>query len=300
MQKINEVLKKHALKPHRYEKNGKATIIDTDLGRFVLKEKKSDSSIYQYLNSRSFDYYPKIVSNVEDEYEITEYVDDIEMPEDQKATDMVDLVSLLHNKTTHYQEVDEDDYKKIYEDIANNIEYLYSYYNDVITIIETHVYMSPSEFLFARNVSKIYSSLAYAKQELENWHNLIKEKRKQRMVVLHNNLDTSHFIRGDAPYLINWDKAKVDIPIFDLYKLYKRHALDFDFSELLRRYEHNYPLLQEERILLFILIALPDKIEFSGTEFQLCQMIGHMIDTVYKTEILISPYYTENRKQDQQ
>ena len=32
------------------------------------------------------------------------------MPEEQKMIDMINLVSLLHSKTTFYKEVDEDDY----------------------------------------------------------------------------------------------------------------------------------------------------------------------------------------------
>lgn len=82
--------------------------------------------------------------------------------------DLIKLVSLLHNKTTHYKEVDFADYKTIYETLSNNIEYLYSYYNDIITLIETKVYMSPSEYLLARNISKIFGSLNFSKQELEN------------------------------------------------------------------------------------------------------------------------------------
>ena len=38
-----------------------------------------------------------------DQYEITEYIEDIEMPKEQKMQDMIDLVALLHSKTTHYE-----------------------------------------------------------------------------------------------------------------------------------------------------------------------------------------------------
>lgn len=220
------------------------------------------------------------------------------MPEEQKMFDLIDLVALLHNKTTHFKEVDEDDYKKIYEDIVNNVEYLYSYYNDLISIIETKVYMSPAEYLIARNISKIFASLDYCKNTIDSWYESVKEKRKKRLVVLHNNLDLSHFIRNSSSYLINWDKAKIDMPIFDLYKLYKKTALDFDFHEVLKRYESSYKLLNEEKTLLFILIALPDKIELSKNEFKDCKHISKSIDMIYKTENLISQYYTKDRKQN--
>lgn len=299
MRKFNDILNKYSLKPQRYEVKGKVTIIDTNNGKYVIKEKnrENNSSIYDYLNSRNFNYYPKILSDDEDDYVVTEYIESSMMPDEQKLMDLIDLVSLLHSKTTHYKEVDVADYKKLYEDIANNIEYLYSYYNDIITIIESKVYMSPSEYLLARNISSIFSALSYSKDELEKWYELINKKTKQRLVVLHNNLDMSHFISNKQTYLINWDKSKIDIPIFDLYKLYKRHNLDYDFEEVLQRYERNYPLLEEERKLLFILIILPDKIDFDENNYEMTKKVSHLIDSIYKTQQLISPYYSTDAKE---
>lgn len=294
MKQINNLLKKYQIKPYRYTTSGKVTFVDTKMGRFVLKEKSDKREIFNYLKSRSFDYYPKIVNEEDDEYEITEFVEDTIYPNEQKIMDLINLVSLLHNKTTHFKEVDFDDYKKIYEDVSNNIEYLYSYYNDIITIIETKVFMSPSEYLLARNISKIYSCLNFCKIEIDKWYNLVKDKTKQRHVVLHNNLDLSHFIKNDKLYLISWNKSKIGIPIFDLYILYKRHALEFEFSEILKYYEQNYPLQEDERNLFFILIALPPKIEFDKKEFENTCYISEQIDFLYKTEKLISAYHSKN------
>ena len=293
MKQINEILKKYQIKPHRYIKNGKTTIIDTEMGRFVVKKNNNNKKIFDYLKSRSFNYYPKKISAENEEYEISEYVEELDYPKEQKILDLINLITLLHNKTTHYKEIDYEDYKQIYEDIKNNIEYLESYYNDIITLIETHVYMSPSEYLLARNISRIFFSLNFCKEEIEVWYDMIKDKTKQRVVVLHNNLDLSHFFKGQNSYLISWDRAKIGIPIFDLYILYKRHALDFDFSEILKQYEQSYPLQKDERKLFFILIALPPKIEFEKSVFEQTKEISKQMDIMYKTEKLISPYYSK-------
>lgn len=298
MRKFKDILEKYTLKPYRYEVVGKATIIDTDNGRFVIKEKKKDNrKIYDYLESRNFNYYPKILDDNGNK-QLIEYIEPIYTPREQKIMDMIDLVALLHSKTTHFKEIDEDTYKEIYEDITNNINYLTSYYTDIITIIETKVYMSPSEYLLARNITKIFSALNFCDIELKKWYNIVKQKTKQRLVVLHNNLELDHFIRNKNSYLINWDKAKIDIPVFDLYKLYKKHALEFDFSEILKRYESSYLLLEEEKKLFFILIAIPDKIEFNNSEYENCKLISNKIDIIYKTEKFISPYYSDNTKKD--
>ena len=300
MRQIKEVLNKYELKPHRYIKSGKVFFIDTVDGRYAVKEKNTNNDIFKYLNTRNFNYYPKILSSAQDDYEITEYIDETPIPNEQKMLDLIDITSLLHNKTTHFKEIDEDEYKQIYEDVKNNIEYLKSYYNDIITIIETKVYMSPSEYLLARNISKVYNALNYCDKEIEAWYKLIEGKRKKRQVVLHNNLEINHFIRNNSAYLTSWNKSKIDIPIFDLYKLYKKHAIDYDFTEILKRYEKNYPLKEYERKLLFILMVMPDKLEFVSNQYMMCKKISEFIDYIYKTESLISPYYSETKPQNPQ
>ena len=293
MKEINEILKKYQLKPHRYMKNGKATIIDTEMGRFVIKKNPKNKKIFDYLRSRSFNYYPKLLNEGDDEYEITEYVDDVNYPNEQKMLDLINLITLLHNKTTHYKEIDFEDYKQIYEDIKNNIEYLNSYYTDLITLIDTHVYMSPSEYILARNIARIFNALNFCNYEIDNWYDLVKEKTKQRVVVLHNNLDLSHFFKNEQSYLISWDKSKIGIPVFDLYILYKRHGLEYNFEDVFKEYEQSYPLQKDEKKLLFILIALPPKLEFNKSNYLMTKEISQTMDLLYKTEKLISPYYTE-------
>jgi hypothetical protein len=298
MQKVKQILKENNILANRYEIRGNATIIDTNNGRFVVKKNNYNNELFNYLKSRNFNYYPEVIYD-DGSYTISRYIDEVDMPSNQKYEDMINLVSLLHTKTTHFKEMNSDEYKKIYEDLNNNIEYLKGYYNDIMSIIEARVYMSPSEYLLARNVSKIYQALDFCKGKTESWYEKVKDIRKGRMAVIHNNLDIKHFIRNNDPYLISWDKAKTDMPIFDLYKLYLNHGLDVNFEELLFRYEKQYPLFESERELLFILMALPKKIEFINDEYKMCRDISHDIDLIYKTEDIISPYYIVNTNQNE-
>lgn len=300
MKEINYTLRQYDLKPKQYRKFGKAFLINTNNGKFIIKEKVRDnnSNIFKYLDSRSFNYYPKIVSNDMDDYEITEYIEEIPTPSEQKIVDMVDLITLLHNKTTFYKEVDEADYKKTYEDIKNNTEYLMSYYNDIISVIESKIYMSPSEYLLARNISKIFGAISFCNNEIDEWLEIVKDKKKQRLVVLHNNLELDHFLKNKNSYLISWNKSKIDIPIFDLYKLYRKHGLEYDFENILNHYESHYPLLLEEKKLLFILMSLPIKIEFDKSEYAMCKLISDEIDLLYKTEKLVLEKYPETKEKN--
>ena len=159
---------------------------------YVIKDKRNSlDNTYNYLLSRSFDYFPDVIESG-DKYYKYKYIEDTIEPREQKITDMVNLVTLLHSKTTFYKEVDIDNYKYIYENISNQIEDLYVYYEELITNIESNIYMSPSNYLIARNITIIFSMLNYAKDNLDKWYDKIKDKRKLRGVNSHNNLSLDH------------------------------------------------------------------------------------------------------------
>lgn len=274
-------------------KNG-VSIISNDDDKYVIKRSKKDNlnNIYKYLDSRSFDYYPKLLLE-SNKYNIFEYVDSIDMSLDEKAKDIMHVIGLLHAKTTYYKEIDIDDYKKTYEDAVNNLDYLYNYYSDMITIIDKEVYMSPSHYLLARNINIVFSSINNSRILIDKWYKTINEKRKVRLVTLHNNLEIDHYIRSDKSYLLSWDKSKVDLPIYDLLIFYKKYALYFDFSSLFNYYESIYPLIPEEKDLLFALLNIPDKIEFNDKEYSMCNKIRKDIDYLYLTRNITKEFIPE-------
>lgn len=290
MKQLHDFLKKHNLKTTRYQKTGNVYFVEVDGNRYAIKKRKeSKGEIYQYLNSRHFNYYPEVLEEDEN-YEVTPYIEETHYPKEQKIIDLIDLVALLHSKTTFYREIEEDYFKKMYEDISGNIEHLEEYYSDIIDMIEKEIYPSPPSYLLSRNISLLFSSLYYAKENLEVWYELVNKKNKARFVVLHNNLKLEHFIKNQNAYLTSWSESRIDIPIFDLYKLYKSHALEFDFEFLLHEYEKKYPLLEEERILLLVLIAIPEKLEFDDSMFSTCKHFTKEIDLLYKSSKWISSY----------
>ncbi len=292
MNNLRSFLNKNDLSLNRLTIKNKTKILDTSRGTLVLKKKDNNINLtntFNYLESRAFNNYAKRVFE-NNNYDVYEYINGYNEPNEQKILDLINLLTILHYKTTFYKEVDIDYFKEIYENTINKIEYIYNYYTDIISLIETSIYMSPVEYLIARNISKIYESLNYSKENINKWYELVKDKRRIRVVNIHNNLSLEHYIKSDKPYLISWEKSKIDNPIYDLYNLYLNHYLDFDFNELFINYESKYPLLNEERILLFSLLTIPWKFEFNDTEYNLCKNARKLFDYLYKTEKLVTEY----------
>ena len=270
-------------------------IIDDGEEQLVIKRRdKNLNSLYQYLKSRSFPYFPEVLYQTEN-FDIYQYIEDAPISTEERANDLINLVTLLHSKTTFYKDIDEDTYKELYETTLERIEYLEHYYQDILEIIEQEEYMSPANYLFARNVSKLFAALNYCRYQIENWYKIIEEKKRIRIVNLHNNLSLDHYISSEQPYLISWRKSKKDIPIYDLMQFYQKYYHDLDFCELLRNYEMRYPMLKEEKILFFCLISIPEKIEFTGSEYELCKKIQNFYQYLYTTEKLITDYLPKEK-----
>lgn len=285
---LRSEISKYNLPINKFTIKSNAKIIDN---KIVIKNKRNKDidNTYNYLKSRAFDYFPYLLEK-SDEYEIYPFIEDIYEPREQKAMDMIHLLSLLHSKTTFYREVDIDKKKKIYEDIIDEIEYLTNYYTNLISLVEKEIYMAPSSYLIARNINIIFSSINYAKNNIDKWYEMIQNNKNERVVYIHNNINLEHYLKSDKPYLISWNKSKIDSPIYDLLSFYKNHYLEFDFDDLFNYYESYYPLKEDERILLFTYMAIPPTTGNDDSEYEMCIKINKNIEYLYKTSNLILNY----------
>lgn len=249
--------------------------------------------------SRSFDYFPEVVKE-DNEKIYYRYINDLEEPKEQKVIDLVNLITLLHSKTTFYKEVDIDNYKYIYESINNSIDETLEHYNQLMDGIESEVYMAPSNYLIARNITIIYNALGYAKNNINSWYKMIENQRKVRVVTIHNNLRLEHYLKEDKPYLISWDKSKIDMPIFDLISLYQNNYLDFEFIDLLKIYLSKYPLTREEMTLFLTIISIPGKIPLNEPEYQTVLSVRRILDYIYKSSEIVKIYDGDLKDQNNQ
>lgn len=259
MNDIKNVLDKFDIKCISYKKIGKAVIINTKDNKYVIKKNKTDT--YEYLKYRNFENY--IHPTIYNEYEIRYYIDDIDVPREQKMIDLISIVSILHKKTTYYKKTNEfkiDDLYNKYIDLINDIKL---FYDKLMDKVEQTTFFPPSYYYLARNISVIYNALDNSYKSLNNWYLRMKDIDRVRVSVIHGNLSLEHFIDYR---IISWDNSCINMPIIDLYKLYKNTYNEYDWEELLKIYITKYKLKEEELYLLKVLISIPDKLELTSIE----------------------------------
>ena len=294
MKRINEVYK-----PSKIKFIGKTKIISTKDGNFVIKPKnKNIKELYDYLNIRDFNSYPQITDEVAEGY-VYEHLKDIKVPINQKASDMANLLSLLHNKTAYFKPITADYIKKVHEDISNNIDYLEDYYTKLTENIKSETLMSPSNYLLIRNSTKIFSIFSFARSEIERWLREVQDQTKIRVVYCHNNLTIDHYIKNYDDYFISWDNYLIDSPVLDLINLYQKDYNKYDFSNFFEIYESRFPLNEAEKKLFFIVISLPSEIKLGSDEFSNTTVVNNLLTYIYKTENLIRPYYAPQDPKEQ-
>lgn len=276
MKKINKITIK-----------GNVKIIETEDRKIVIKKKSKDmSSLFDYLNRRNFLCYPNIEKETRNDVEY-EYYNEKKYFNQNDDEDFIRTIADLHYKTTYYKDVSRLKYKDIYNTLIDNIDYLKDYYEKYISEADIEIYMSPSNYLFVRNYSIVNSSLFYIEKELNAWYNLVKDKTKERVSVVHNNLRKDNFLRSDKDLLTGWENYMVDTPILDIYKLYKNEYKNIDFKSMFKVYNDTFKLTKEELKLFFIMISMPKKLEKTDNEFNNVRNTKLFIDYMYRTNDFI-------------
>ncbi len=262
--------------------------------KHVIKQNDNNIlEIYNYLNSRGFGYLPRLEYCDNDIY-VYEYTSDTNTPDEQRMSDLIKMDALLHNKTVYYKDTSLDEVKEIYENLILKIDSTYNYYDDIITMIESRVYMSPSEYMLARNCSSIFSCLNFCRKELDEWFEIMKNKSKKRMVLLHNNLQPNHLIRSEENVLISWNKSVRDLPIYDFISVYKKYYSDYDFNELYKEYLKRFPLTEEERKLMFIILFIPPRLLLSKSEIKATMEVAKLCNYLVTTDKLFMENEAKN------
>lgn len=294
---IKDLIKRNCSNVKKYELYNNAIVyIDDNSNKFVAKKNNNDIlSLYNYLNSRGFNYLPEL-SFCNDLGYIYRFKEDIITPDEQKISDLVKLDALLHNKTVYYKDITIDEIKEMYEKLKDKINSTYNYYDDLVTMIEGKIYMSPSYYLLIRNCSSIFSCLNFCLNELDKWYDKVSSSSKKRVVLLHNNLDVKHLIKSDDNVLISWDNAVRDLPIYDFIKLYKNNYDKYDFNILYKEYIKKFPLLEEEKMLMFIILFIPWKINFKDNELINTINVGKLCNYLYITDNLFMENEAKNTK----
>lgn len=297
MNEIKRLIDKYDLSIRGIKEKQKIRIIDTDKGKYVLKKSSpKENGLYEYLQNKNFNYL--LEKEQIDNYNVYPFITEVRQEDEEKAIDLIYILSILHNKTLFYRKIIMDKVKEVYESYAEQIEYLNYYYHDFQDVIEQKVYMAPEEYLLIRNISLIYSALNYAKENLTKWYEVKIKQKKERVVLLHNKPSLDHLLIGEEKNLISWDYYSKGSPIYDFIYFYKNNYLHLEMDSLFQLYQSRFSYTYDEYLLFLVIICIPMKIEFSNNHYVDTKKVYKMVKYVEKTRDFVLKEDEKNQKED--
>lgn len=216
--------------------------------------------VYKYLDDHAVNNYLKPVE-VTDKELIFPYFEKTSLTDDEISKRLVLNLTIWQNKTTTYQKLNLDEVKNFYESTKKEINYLFSYYRDIILQLETKVYYLPTEYLFLRNSSILNRQLRVAADLLEEWYETVKNKERERLVYCHGKCELAHFLPIDDGYFISLEQAHLGRVSDDIENLFRKNFSSIDLVTTYNLYQRKYPYTLDEKLFLFVKLAIPPKID---------------------------------------
>ncbi len=274
-------------------------IVTTEKGKYFLKKQKhyEQKRVYKLLEERGFEYFLKPLTVLSSKEEVFSFIKEKQYHSEEKAIDMMHVLSLLQNKTTFYKEISLDEIKEIYEKNKEELQYLYNYYEDLEERFFKEVYPSPTVYLFQRNISLLFESLSFSRNTLEKWYEKMIQKKRSRMVLVHHKFVLSHLLEAEIPRLISLDQLQYGLPIEDLLTFFKEHCLEQDLEMLFSIHQKKYPFQEEEFLLFSSLLAKPDKLEIQNSSCFSCKELSIAFQKLNRYRLFL---LHENEKQKKQ
>lgn len=216
--------------------------------------------VYKYLDDHAVSNYLKPVE-VTDRELIFPYFEKTSLTDDEISKRLVLNLTIWQNKTTTYQKLNLDEVKNFYESTKKEINYLFSYYRDIVLQLETKVYYLPTEYLFLRNSIIINRQLKVAADLLEEWYETVKNKERERLVYCHGKCELAHFLPIDDGYFISLEQAHLGRVSDDIENLFRKNFSSIDLVTTYNLYQRKYPYTLDEKLFLFVKLAIPPKID---------------------------------------
>lgn len=285
---MNKLFKDERIR--KIEKIDNLTIIATENNIYCVKKNKNKNIIelFNYLKAKDFNNYLNI--KLIDDYEISNYIKQVNGNDNEKLTELAYILAMLHAKTTYYSIFSIDEIKGKYEKLTDQIIDTKAYYEKLFDDNVILNYPHPSMFLLIRNISLILISLDKSKYYLDKWYELIKNKNSIRKVINHNYLKVSNLLTGDNSYLINWYKSIKDSPIYDIESLFKENFKIIDMVDIFDIYRSKYQLLEEEIYLLATRLLLIDKLNLIKNDYINTVEVRKKIDYLSKVNSFLKHY----------
>ncbi|WP_456278095.1 spore coat protein YsxE [Bacillus sp. AK128] len=180
---------------------------------------------------------------------------------------MLKQLGELHVKTVKEEKISEEQISQLVDTEKEKWQKRKAELEKFVEKCEDQAFMSPFELYFCTYYQEMTRASDYALRKLDEWHELMKEKKNYRTVFTHGKPSLQHFlynVEGNG-YFINFERAKRLPPIYDLLYFYFRSCKTYPFQnddrfQWFQTYRKHFGLREEELTLFMAQLAYPESL----------------------------------------
>lgn len=291
-EKLFELCKKYDISYSKITFYSSYILIDTSFNTYFFEE--IEENILSYLNEIDFPFILTPIYSISS-YGLFPYYEDL-YNSLEKEKKMIEVLSLLHQKTLQKAELTEDEKKEIYHEISSRIEKELNYYLDFQNRMEELDSFPRLDYYYLlNNISIFYQSLFLAKEKLEAW--FLGDSILLKGFCI-KNVSSSNFRFGEKIYFLNY-RSSFQFIAYNIVDFYREHYLNHSKLELFSIYEKNVLLSFSEWNLIFSLICIPKRIVFSDDIYHNTVLIQKTLEYMDRTFQFVSEKDKENQETDE-
>lgn len=170
----------------------------------------------------------------------------------------------IHSRTSKTEVVNKERFEPFIEQHKKRIRSWKDTLERAVEKFEKRHYMPPIELQICTHFRDLIQVFGISEEWGDRFLEDMEEDKKIRHSLCHGNMKPSHFIYDDnQPYLINWERASINHPVYDLTE-YFWHVIRFHDAPVEQlistfdSYEEKHSLLNSERSLFAIYLLNPD------------------------------------------
>ncbi|AWC29998.1 spore coat protein YsxE [Bacillus cytotoxicus] len=276
------IVRRYQLNVEHIEEYGNVMKIYTNQGPYALKklpnqrlERNHFMHHIQFLKEKGFSNYVPIYHAMDGNYILSDatysyYL----MPWLEKADGndedngqyhkMFQTLAMLHKKTVREESYTEEALENHYTNISDRWEQDGELLEKFLVQSESKWYMSPFELQYCTYFHHVMRARDFATKQLTDWYEVMKEKEKTRIALVHGNVSLNHFLFDYERngYFISLERSQFATPIQDIVGFYTRSLNTYpiarsDRFEWYQEYQKHFPFTKEEQLLMFAYLTYP-------------------------------------------
>ncbi len=206
---------------------------------------------------------------------------------DIKIRKYFELISYLHNYSFYNLNVNEHYFQQLHDQLLNNIQERFNYYQELIIQYEKMTFRSPTQWYFVMNYYHIYQALEKSHSYLIQFMKLTEGYSRIRVCYNYLNFDYAHILVNHS-CLIAIDHICLQMPVFDLYHFFQNeNFLLLNTDILLNHYFCDITLRDDEKTLLKCLLNIVPCIKFKNNEVDNIYLLTQLMNYIDEVEHFI-------------